>query len=99
MSKDEKLLAILTGKCDEVEQHKETILKESRELNAILRNAVDLVNRGGGTQLVSAFGSIKSFFQSTVKIMSEISMKINEINQTLGNIQNTMNQVRQILKS
>jgi methyl-accepting chemotaxis protein len=99
MSKDEKLLAVLTGKCDEIEQHKEQIVKESKELNATLQNAVDLVNRGGGTQLVSAFGSIKSFFQSTVKIMGEISAKVAEINQTLGNVQNTMNQVRQSLRS
>ncbi len=99
MSKDEKLLTILAGKCDEIEQHKDLIVKESKELNATLANAVDLVNRGGGAQLVSAFGSIKSFFQSTVKIMGEISGKISEINQVLGNVQNTMNQVRQALRS
>ncbi len=99
MSKDEKLLAVLAGKCDEIEQRKDEIVKESKDLNAIIQNAVDLVNRGGGSQLVSAFGSIKSFFQSTVKIMGEISGKINEINQVLANVQNAMNQVRQTLRS
>ncbi len=99
MSKDEKLLGILATKCDEIEQAKDQIVKESKDLNATLQTGVDLVNRGGGAQLVSAFGSIKSFFQSTVKIMSEISAKITEINQTLVNVQNSMNEVRQSLRS
>ncbi len=99
MSKDEKLLNILATKCDEIDQAKDQIVKESRDLNATLQMGVDLVNRGGGAQLVSAFGSIKSFFQSTVKIMSEISAKITEINQSLANVQNTMNEVRNTLRS
>jgi methyl-accepting chemotaxis protein len=96
LSKDQKLLDILTQKCDEeLAAAKGEIADETHTLIDVFQQATELLNAGGGAGLVSAFGSIKNFFQQVVKSVDGLNKNITEINQTIANIQGKLTQVRQ----
>ena len=93
------MLDILTAKCDEeLAAAKGEIADEAHTLIDVFQESTTLLKEGGGAGLVSAFGSIKNFFQQVVKSVDGLNKNIVELNQSIGNIQNKLEQAKKILK-